>query len=153
MDWWVESEGSNTAELHTQESRFESSVKLFFSLLFGSRSSWLYNIPDAYENSRGHTSSLPPTKCMWSRFLLPPWTPASCLLQVPGTFSAIFVQPRSDLRHSIDRRQRGLQVNIQHINSSRLFHWLFKQLRRGKFFLEKYQNPPLYTPQKGVFKR
>ena len=43
---------------------------LFFFFLFGSKSSWLYTIPDTDANSRGYTSCLPATHCMWTRLLL-----------------------------------------------------------------------------------
>ena len=35
-----------------------------------SKSFWLYNIPNTNANSWGHTSSLRPTRCTWSQFLL-----------------------------------------------------------------------------------
>ena len=47
------------------------SETLFLPLSVGSKSSWLYNIPDTYTNSHGHiSSSLPPTHCKWTYLLL-----------------------------------------------------------------------------------
>ena len=44
---------SNIAELYTYwGDRYGSSVNLFAFLIFGSKSPWLYNIPDEYANSR-----------------------------------------------------------------------------------------------------
>ena len=37
--------------------------KLLWNFCFKWKLSWLYAVPDAHVNSRGHTSSLPPTRC------------------------------------------------------------------------------------------
>ena len=48
-----------------------SSMKPLLFLLFGLKSPWLYNIPDANANFCRHIyCNLPLTRCMWTRLLL-----------------------------------------------------------------------------------
>ena len=61
-----------------------------FRSLFSIRLIWSY-ISDAHVNIRGHTSSLPPTRCTWTRFLS----------SMPPTQFTRYVK-------------RDLQVNTQH---------------------------------------
>ena len=114
---WGEASG-----LHTQGPKNESSVNSFYSLL-GSKSSWLYNIPDAYTRSRGShllksaactlhmdtpTYSMPPTQFTQrsSRSHLRP-----VYFRCQALF-LLFLFPESDFRSCIYRYQRG-QVHIQ----------------------------------------
>ena len=67
--------------------------KLSAFLSFGSKSPWLYNIPDAHANSHDHIfSNLTLTHCMWTCFLL------ACH---PRKFSWSYFQPAAYTMHRI----------------------------------------------------
>ena len=105
--------------------RYDSSIDRFFSLLFGSRSLSLYNTPDTHTNSRGHNSSLPPTQCTWSCFLLTChprnlhgiYAENTCVLFTLSTrcISYYFRSIKVRLPPLYRQTQRGLQVSIQHL--------------------------------------
>ena len=91
--------------------------------LVGSKSSWLYNIPDAHENVRGHIFfSLAPTQCTWLHFLLACNQQSLCGIYTRNTCILFTLDTRSISCYFHSKCltftaaltcQRGLQVNIQ----------------------------------------
>ena len=94
--------------------------------LFGSKSLWLYNIPDTHKNSHGHIFfSLPPTHCTWIRLLLTChphnlhgiFAKNPCVLFTLGArcISCYFCSQCLTSAVALTDVKRGLQVNIQHL--------------------------------------
>ena len=67
---WVQENQRRPRVAHTGAETRIFREPLLYSSLFGSQSSWLYNILNAHANSRGYTSSQPPAHCIQIRLIL-----------------------------------------------------------------------------------
>ena len=104
-------------------------------LLFISKSLQLYNIPNAYENSRAHTSRLASTRWTWTSLLLTCYPRNlrgnTCFLFTLEKVSISAMSPTKLIQHL----KMGLPVNIQH---GFIFFLSFSGLNTHKFFFSPF---------------
>ena len=122
-------------------------MKPFFPFSVGSKSSWLYNISNAQASYCGYTSSsLPPTQCAWTRFLLARHpqnlrgisTEGTCVLFTLGTWLLLFSFNQGPTYITASTDVKGVFKSISNPNDSYSIycHWkpdLTDKIKRSFF--------------------